>query len=299
MKLLLTGKNGQVGFELQRSLAILGQVIAVDQEDCNLAQGASVARLVQQVQPDIIVNAAAATAVDQLETNPDLAFAVNATATGILAQEAAKTGALVVHYSTDYVFDGSQQSPYRETDATNPLNTYGQSKLKGELLLAQATSRFLILRTSWVVGAHGANFAKTILRLAATRDHLRIVSDQIGVPTSATLLADLTALLVQRYQLTGPSSFPFGIYHVAPSGETNWYDYARLVISEALAKNQPLKVQPQDVVPITSAEYPTPARRPANSRLDTQLFRKTFSLHLPPWQDGVRRELRHMLGTND
>lgn len=298
MKLLLTGKNGQVGFELQRSLALLGQVIAIDQEECNFAQGESVARLVQQVQPDVIVNAAAATAVDHLESDPDLAFAVNATAPNILAQEAAKTGALVVHYSTDYVFDGTQKNPYRETDLPNPLNVYGQSKLKGEHLLAQATSRFLILRTSWVVGAHGANFAKTILRLAATRDHLRIVSDQVGVPTSATLLADITAWLIHHYQHLGPSSFPCGTYHVVPSGKTSWYDYAQLVLSEAIAKNRTFKIQPQSIVPITTADYPTPARRPANSCLDTQLFRDTFSLNLPPWQEGVHRELQHILGTD-
>ena len=295
MKLLLTGKNGQVGFELQRALAPLGEVRAVGSAECDLADEAAVRALVREFAPDVIVNPAAYTAVDRAEAEPDRAAAVNARAPEVLGEEAARLGATVIHFSTDYVFDGESPRPYRESDAPNPQGVYGATKLAGERALAAATSRHLILRTSWVVGAHGANFAKTMLRLAAERDELKVVADQYGAPTSAALLADLTAHLVRQLQREGADDFPYGLYHVAGGGETNWCDYARFVIEEALATDKSLKTRPGSVLAITTAEYPTPARRPANSRLDTSSFREAFGLMLPPWQDGVRHILRQIL----
>ena len=295
MKILVTGKSGQVGFELQRALAPLGTVFAVDQLECDLADAAAIRALLQRLQPDIIVNPAAYTAVDNAETNREIAFAVNSKAPRILGEEAAKLGALVIHYSTDYVFDGSKLGAYSEGDTPAPKSVYGQSKLDGEVALAHANPRHVILRTSWVVGAHGANFAKTMLRLAAERDRLAVVADQFGSPTSAALLADITAHLVGRYQRTSTGDFPFGTYHVAAGGETTWCEYARFVIGEALAAGKRLKAIPETVSALSSAEYPTPAVRPANSRLNTQHFRDTFGLHLPHWHEGVRHVLQQIL----
>jgi dTDP-4-dehydrorhamnose reductase len=292
VRILVTGKNGQVGFELQRALAPLGEVRAVGSAECDLADEAAVRALVRGFAPDVIVNPAAYTAVDRAESEPDQAAAVNARAPAVLGEEATRLGATVIHFSTDYVFDGESERPYRESDPTNPQSVYGATKVAGERALAAATPRHLILRTSWVVGAHGANFAKTMLRLAAERDALRVVADQYGAPTSAALLADLTAHLVRQLQREGADGFPYGLYHVAGGGETNWCDYARFVIEEALAAGKPLKTRPESVIAITTAEYPTPARRPANSRLDATSFREAFGLVLPPWQDGVR----HILG---
>jgi dTDP-4-dehydrorhamnose reductase len=295
MKLLLTGKNGQVGFELQRSLAPLGEVRAVGSTECDLADESAVRALVREFAPDVIVNPAAYTAVDRAESEPDRATAVNARAPAVLGEEAARLGATVIHFSTDYVFDGESPRPYRESDPANPQGVYGATKFAGERALAVATSRHLILRTSWVVGAHGANFAKTMLRLAAERDELRVVADQYGAPTSAALLADLTAHLVRQLQREGADGFPYGLYHVAGGGETNWCEYARFVIKEALSTGKSLKTRPESVIAITTAEYPTPASRPANSRLDTSSFREAFGLMLPPWQDGVRHILQQIL----
>jgi len=295
VKILLTGKNGQVGFELQRSLAPLGEVRAVGSAECDLADESAVRALVRESAPDVIVNPAAYTAVDRAESEPDRAAAVNARAPEVLGEEATRLGATVIHFSTDYVFDGESPRPYRESDPANPQGVYGATKLAGERALAAATSRHLILRTSWVVGAHGANFAKTMLRLAAERDELRVVADQYGAPTSAALLADVAAHLVRQLQREGADGFPYGLYHVAGGGETSWYDYARFVLEEALASGRPLKTRPESVQAITTAEYPTPARRPANSRLDTSSFREAFGLMLPPWQDGVRHILQQIL----
>jgi len=297
MKILLTGKNGQLGFELQRALATLGDVHAVGQLECDLGDADALRALVRSVNPDVIVNPAAYTAVDKAESDRDRAFAVNATAPGVLGEEAARLGALVIHYSTDYVFDGAKQGAYLETDAPAPQGVYGSSKLAGERLLAAANPRHLVLRTSWVVGAHGGNFAKTMLRLAAQRDRLTVVADQVGAPTSAALLADLTAHLVRQHAqaaAAGQGTFPYGVYHVAAGGETSWYDYARFVLAEAQAAGKVLKAGPDAVAPLTTAEYPTPAKRPANSRLDTTAFRSAFGLRLPHWQDGVRHVLRQI-----
>ena len=295
MKLLVTGKNGQVGFELTRALSVLGEVVAVDRQTCDMTKADAIRALVQQVKPDVIVNAAAYTAVDKAESEKEIANAVNAIAPGILGEEAAKLNALVVHYSTDYIFDGSKSGAYTENDTPNPQSAYGQSKLDGERALVKANPRHLILRTSWVYGAHGGNFAKTMLRLAADRDKLTVVADQFGAPTSASLLADLTAQLIGRYSREGGEKFPYGIYHAVNNGETHWCDYARFVIATALAAGKALKTTPDNIAPITTAQYPTPAKRPANSRLDTQHFRDTFSLRLPPWQESMQHVLQQIL----
>jgi dTDP-4-dehydrorhamnose reductase len=294
MRILVTGRNGQVGFELERALAPLGEVVGVDQSDCDLSNPKAIRELVRSVAPDVIVNPAAYTAVDKAESDPATAFAVNARAPGILGEEAARLGAMVVHYSTDYVFNGAKEGAYSEEDRPDPQSVYGRSKYEGELALAQASPRHLILRTSWVVGAHGSNFAKTMLRLAGERDRLSVVADQFGAPASAALLADLTAHLVRQYQ-GEQLSFPYGTYHVTASGETSWYEYARFVINEAQAAGQALKATANEVAPLSTAQYPTPAKRPANSRLDTTRFRETFGLRLPPWQEGVRHVLRQIL----
>jgi dTDP-4-dehydrorhamnose reductase len=295
MKILLTGKNGQLGFELQRALAPLGEVVAVGTQDCNLADADALRDLVRRVAPDVIVNPAAYTAVDKAESDQATARAVNAVAPAILGEEGARLGALVLHYSTDYVFDGTKEGAYTEADAPAPQSVYGRTKLEGEQGLAAANPRHLILRTSWVVGAHGGNFAKTMLRLAGERDKLSVVADQFGAPTPAALLADLSAHLVREHARTGDAGFPYGTYHVAASGETSWHGYAQFVIGEALAAGTTLKATVDAVAPLTTAEYPTPARRPLNSRLDTSRFRMTFDLRLPPWQEGVRHVLRQIL----
>jgi len=295
MKILLTGKNGQVGFELQRALAPLGEIFAVDQPECNLADGPAIRDLVRSFKPDVIVNPAAYTAVDKAESEPELAHAINTVAPGVLGEEAARQGAWVVHYSTDYVFDGIKPGAYTEDDLTNPQSVYGRTKKAGELAIQQSGVRHLIFRTSWVVGAHGRNFAKTILRLAVERESLNVVADQYGAPTSAALLADVTAQLVRQQQREGGDRFRFGLYHLVAGGETNWCDYARFVLSEALAAGKSLKLLPDSIRAITSSEYPTPAKRPANSRLDTSKLRSTFDVELPNWQNGVRHILQQIL----
>lgn len=295
MKILLTGKNGQVGFELQRSLAPLGTVVAVDASDADLADAGAVRQLIRSVKPNVIVNPAAYTAVDKAESQSDLAYAINAVAPGVIGEEAERLQALVVHYSTDYVFDGHRVGAYLETDATDPQSVYGLSKREGERALQEATTRHLILRTSWVVGAHGHNFARTMLRLAAERDTLAVVADQWGAPTSAALLADVTAQLIRQWQRELDQDFAYGLYHVVAGGETNWCDYARFVIAEAVAAGKSVRVLPEAVQAIATQDYPTPARRPSNSRLDTQKFRDTFGLVLPDWQQGLRHILQQIL----
>lgn len=295
MKILLTGKNGQLGFELQRALAPLGEVVAVGTQDCNLADAEALRDLVRRVAPDVIVNPAAYTAVDKAESDEATARAVNAIAPAILGEEGAKLGALVLHYSTDYVFDGMKHGAYTECDVPAPQSVYGRTKLEGELGLAAANPRHLILRTSWVVGGHGSNFAKTMLRLASERDKLAVVADQFGAPTAATLLADVSAHLVREYARARRTSFPYGTYHVAAGGETTWHGYAQFVIGEALAAGTALKATVDAIAPLTTEQYPTPAKRPPNSRLDTTRFRMTFDLRLPNWQEGVCHVLQQIL----
>lgn len=295
MKILLTGKNGQVGFELQRALAPLGEVVAVDQHECDLSNPDAIRQLVAKVAPQVIINPAAYTAVDKAESEPQLAQAINGTAPGVFGEEAARLGALVIHYSTDYVFDGCVSGAYLELDTPNPQSVYGKSKLAGEKALQASGADHLIFRTSWVFGAHGANFAKTMLRLAAEREGLKIVADQFGAPTSAALLADVTAQVLGQYKRDGRTGFPFGLYHLVAGGCTTWHEYAQTVVRAALAAGKPLKLTADDIVPITTADYPLPAPRPANSRLDTQRLRETFGLELPAWQSGLGHVLQQIL----
>lgn len=295
MKLLITGKNGQVGFELQRALAPLGEIVAVDYEDCNLANPDSIRKLLSDICPDVIINPAAYTAVDRAEVEQEMAYAVNAVAPGIFGEEAAKAGALVIHYSTDYVFDGAKQGAYTEDDQPNPQSIYGKSKLAGEQALLASKANHLIFRTSWVFGAHGANFAKTMLRLAAEKDSLNVVADQYGAPTSAALLADVTAQVLSCYRRQGRAGFPFGLYHLTASGVTTWHEYAQTVIAAAILSGKQVKLRPENIRAITTAEYPVPAPRPANSQLDTQHLRDTFGFVLPAWQAGLNHVLQQIL----
>ncbi|MEK8045661.1 dTDP-4-dehydrorhamnose reductase [Ideonella margarita] len=288
MKILLLGLNGQVGWELQRALAPLGELHALDrQQGGDLAQTEALAALVRKLAPNVIVNAAAHTAVDRAESEPDLARTLNATAPGVLADEAARLGALLVHYSTDYVFDGSGTEPRTEDAATKPLSVYGRTKLEGEELIRASGCRHMIFRTSWVYGARGGNFAKTMLRLAAERDALNVIADQIGAPTGADLIADVTAHAVRAPQT--------GTYHLVAGGETSWHGYASLVIEWARAKGVPLKVAADAVKAIPTSAYPTPAQRPLNSRLSTSKLEQAFGLQLPHWQPGVLRMLAEVV----
>ncbi len=292
MKILLLGKGGQVGWELQRALAPLGEIVALDHDSTELAgdfsRPESLAATVQAVRPAVIVNAAAHTAVDKAESEPELARAINALSPGVLAREAAAIGALLIHYSTDYVFDGSGQTPRTEDAPTAPLSTYGRTKLEGEELIRASGCRHAIFRTSWVFAARGGNFARTMLRLAAERDALNVIDDQIGAPTGADVLADVTAHAIRRL-LADPALS--GTYHLVAGGETSWYGYARHVIEWARAHGKPIKVAPEAIRPIPTSAYPTPAARPLNSRLDTTKLRHAFDLTLPHWQAGVDRML--------
>ncbi|KQV95914.1 dTDP-4-dehydrorhamnose reductase [Rhizobacter sp. Root1221] len=295
MKILLLGKNGQVGWELQRALAPLGDVVALDRRSspaADLSQPESLAALVQSVRPDVIVNAAAHTAVDKAESEPDLARAVNTTAPAVLAREAAALGAWLVHYSTDYVFDGSGTAPWTENAPVAPLSVYGHSKADGEAAIRLSGCKHLILRTSWVYAARGGNFAKTMLRLARERDRLTVISDQFGAPTGAELLADVAAHAVRVARQRPEVS---GTYHAVAAGETTWHGYASHVIEHARAAGQAIKVPQGAIDPVPTSAFPTPARRPANSRLDTTRLRQTFGLTLPPWQQGVDRMLAEVL----
>jgi len=296
MRILLLGKNGQVGWELQRALAPLGEVIALDRHGgqglCgDLADLEGLVATLRMLNPEVIVNAAAYTAVDKAESEPELALRINGEAPGLLAREAARMGAWLVHYSTDYVFDGSGEQPWREEAPTGPLSTYGRSKLAGEAAIAAHGAKALVFRTSWVYAARGGNFAKTMLRLARERDQLRVIADQIGAPTGAELIADVTAhALRQALGSTNGASLG-GVYHLAAAGETSWFDYARFVLQQAEQAGEALKVGAEQVEAIPTSAYPTPAQRPLNSRLDTTKLRETFGLHLPNWQDGVARML--------
>ena len=294
MKLLLLGKGGQVGWELQRSLAPLGDVVALDHDSTEMHADFSrpneLADTVRKVQPQVIVNAAAHTAVDKAESEPELARKLNATAPGVLAAAAREVGAWMVHYSTDYVFDGSGNRPWREEDATGPLSVYGQTKLEGEQLVARNCPHHLIFRTSWVYGARGGNFAKTMLRLAKERDRLTVIDDQFGAPTGAELLADVTAHAIREVLRDSGKA---GLYHLVASGETTWNGYARFVLEQARAAGVELKATAVDAV-ATSA-FPTPARRPQNSRLATEKLQRTFGLTLPHWEQGVARMLSETL----
>ena len=300
MKILLLGREGQVGWELQRSLAPLGELVALGRNAQDNPQGLcgdfsdleGLAHTVRTVAPTVIVNAAAHTAVDKAESEPALAHTLNALAPGVLAQEAQKLGAWLVHYSTDYVFDGSGDTPWKETDATGPLSVYGSTKLEGERAVALC-ERHLIFRTSWVFGARGGNFAKTMLKLAQTRETLQVINDQYGAPTGADLLADVTAHAIRqamRPLAVQPQSVA-GIYHLAAAGVTTWFEYANYVIARTVIAQPAIKIVANEVRPVATSAFPTPARRPHNSRLNTAKLQTIFNLQLPHWKSGVARML--------
>lgn len=296
MKILLFGKGGQVGWELQRSLAPLGDLVAVDfdtREFCgDFTHLDGIAETIRAVVPDVIVNAAAHTAVDKAENEPEAARTVNALAPAAIASEASRLGAWLVHYSTDYVFDGSGSRPWVETDDTRPLNVYGSTKLEGEVAICNSGCNYLIFRTSWVFAARGGNFARTMLRLAQERDRLTVIDDQTGAPTGADLLADVTAHAIRTAMHRKEVA---GLYHLVAAGETSWFGYARFVLDFARETGLKLKVDPEEIVPVPSSAFPSPAQRPKNSRLNAAKLQTTFDLRMPPWQAGVVRMLTEVL----
>jgi dTDP-4-dehydrorhamnose reductase len=303
MKILLLGKNGQVGWELQRSLAPLGRVLALDRNSHghtvdtadffgDLSQPERLAQTVRTFQPDVIVNAAAHTAVDKAESEPELARTLNALAPAALAKAAADVGAWLVHYSSDYVFNGAGDRPWQEGDATGPLSVYGHTKLEGEQAILASGCRHLILRTSWVYAARGGNFAKTMLRLAAERERLTVIDDQWGAPTGADLIADVTAIAI-RSALQQPDLS--GVYHLVASGETTWHGYASHVVAQARHLQPDIGLKVSEIAPVPTSAFPTPAQRPLNSRLNTRKLQQAFGLVLPPWQQGVDRLLTEIL----
>ena len=298
MKILLLGKNGQVGWELQRSLAPLGQVLALDRHSTDfcgdLSHPERLAQAVHDWRPDVIVNAAAHTAVDKAESEPDLARCLNATAPAALAQAAAAIGAWLVHYSTDYVFNGQGEQAWQEGDATGPLSVYGQTKLEGEQAIVASGCKHLIFRTSWVYAARGGNFAKTMLRLAGERERLTVIDDQHGAPTGADLIADVTAHALVHAMIDTAAGLS-GIYHLVAAGETSWHGYASHVIAQARQIQPVLALKVTDIAPVPTSAFPTPAKRPLNSRLSTHKLHQAFGMVLPPWQQGVNRMLAEIL----
>lgn len=313
--ILLTGKNGQVGWELQRTIAPLGNVIALGRQEMDLADPDSIRRVIREIKPNLIINAAAYTAVDKAEEEPELAMAVNGTAVGVLAEEAKKRNALFIHYSTDYIFDGTKPTPYTEEDEPNPINAYGRSKLAGEEAIKQTDCEHIIFRTSWVYAARGNNFLKTILRLAREQDELKAVADQFGAPTSAELIADVTALTLYRINANPTQEPPLPLkegwgegfnqivanklsdtYHLVASGETSWHGYSQLVLETAIKNGHNLRISPDQVIPIKTADYPLPAKRPANSTLDTIKLCQTFGVTLPPWEFHIKRAVAEIVG---
>ena len=297
MTILLLGKNGQLGWELQRSLAPLAPLVALDRQGegalCgDLGDLDGLAATVRAVRPTVIVNAAAHTAVDRAEGEPELAWRINAAAPAVLAREGAACGALLVHYSTDYVFDGSGDAPWAEDAPTGPLNVYGHTKLAGEQAIRAEGCAHLIFRTSWVYAARGGNFARTMLRLAQERERLTVVGDQWGAPTGAELIADVSAHAIRQWRQRPQDA---GTYHLAAAGATTWFEYAKYVLTQARKAPEDIKLIVNEVVPVATSAYPTPARRPHNSRLDTRKLQSVFGLTLPPWQDGLRRLLTEII----
>lgn len=300
MKMLLFGKNGQLGWELQRSLSLLGTVVALNRHGIqgvcgDLADITGLRRTIRQIRPDVVINAAAYTQVDRAEQEPELASLINAKAPSVIAEEVEALGGLLVHYSTDYVFNGSGRRPWKENDPTEPLSQYGVSKRDGEIGIQESNCRYVILRTSWVYSALGNNFIKTMLRLAKERKTLNVINDQIGAPTGADLLADATAHILiamqKREDLCG------GIYHLAANGETSWYGYARHIFEQL--KIQGMEFQLKELNPIPAMDYPLPAKRPYNSRLNIDKVEKEFGLCMPRWQDGVSRMLKEWVEKNN
>jgi dTDP-4-dehydrorhamnose reductase len=291
MRILLTGKNGQVGRELRRALPA-GEVIALGRQELDLASPDAIRRTVRDTKPDVIVNAAAYTAVDRAESEPELAAAVNGTAPGILAEEAQRIGAFLVHYSTDYVFDGTKDTPYTEDDTPNPLNAYGRSKLEGENAIRASSVSHYIFRTSWVYAAHGHNFLNTILRLARERRELKIVDDQLGSPTWARTIAEATATALLSTQYRDYS----GLYHLSATSAVTWFDFAKAILAEI--KTLRLDLRLPALIPITTSEYPLPAQRPANSCLDNTRLHTTLGLSTPGWPVSLKQCMREILPPN-
>lgn len=296
---MLTGAQGQVGWELARSLQPIGEVVALDKKSCDLSQPETLPALVHDIRPDVIVNAAAYTAVDKAEDEEGLATTVNAQSVGILAEEARKADALMVHYSTDYVFSGTKSQPYTEDDAPDPVNVYGRSKLAGERYIQESGARHVIFRTSWVYTRRRNNFIKTIQRLAAEKDSLNVVADQIGAPTSAELIADVTLLSLYRLSQQDRTDNPInGIYNLTPRSHTSWYDLAVYIVKEMLGYESRLKLSPENIHPIAATDYPTKAARPANSRLDVNKLEAALGIILPTWDKGVSRTISDTISCN-
>jgi dTDP-4-dehydrorhamnose reductase len=288
MKILVTGCNGQVGFELARTLLPLGEIFAFSREQFDLTNLENCRATIQEIKPDVIINAAAYTAVDKAETERKTVFLINEKAVAVLAEEAKKLNALLIHYSTDYIFDGTKDAPYNEGDETNPLNVYGESKLAGEKAIQQSGVDYLILRTTWVFASRGQNFVKSILRLAAEREELNIVADQIGAPTSARFIAETTAhILRQTQQERNAKTFTSAIYNLTNSGETSWHGFAEKIVE--LAKQQNIELKNRIINPIPTSAYPTPAKRPLNSRLSNQKLTQHFNLKMPSWETVLER----------
>jgi dTDP-4-dehydrorhamnose reductase len=293
MRILVTGKDGQLGGELARLFPPDFEVVSAGRATCDLSSQQAIRDLVRQIKPEVIVNAAAYTAVDKAESEPDLCFAVNAAAPRVLAEEAARLDALLVHYSTDYVFDGQKTEPYTESDPICPLGVYGASKAEGETAIAASAGRWLVLRTSWVYAPQGKNFLRTILRLAAERRELRVVDDQTGSPTSAESIAAATVRLVEKYA-SRQAAVPSGVYHMTASGSTSWCGFARAILATA---NLATAVPNPQVVAISTAEYPTPASRPKNSVLSNEKFAQAFDFRLTPWQEQLEGVIERVRAT--
>lgn len=283
MKILLLGSNGQLGYELSRALPSLGEIKACSRSDVDLADSQSIIGTLDAFQPDVVVNAAAYTAVDKAEGEREPAFKVNAEAVGILASETTKRDIWLIHYSTDYVFDGTKTEPYSEADTTNPINVYGESKLAGEQAVTASGCKHLIFRTSWVIGKDGNNFAKTILRLASERDNLSVINDQFGVPSSPLLISKVTVDAIEA--IKNSKNWPSGIYHLVPKGETTWFGLAEVLLKHASDSNLDLSINASQLKAITTAEYPATAKRPLNSRLNTDKLARCLSFELPDWKD--------------
>ena len=295
-RILITGSNGQVGFELQRSLAMLGECICLDRQQLDLANTAQIASVLDHYQPDIIANPAAYTAVDKAESETDLAHRINTAAPAAMAEWAARHHALLLHYSTDYVFDGNKIDPYLEDDPTNPQSVYGLSKWQGEDAIRSSGAAHIILRTSWVVGAHGNNFLKTIMRLARERDSLNVVADQVGAPTPAALIADVSAHIIKQWQGQQDSTL-LGTYHLSSSGHTSWHGYAQYLLALAERYDVTLQLLQPNLHPIPSGAYLTPAKRPSNSRLNCSKIEQNFGLVMPTWQTGVEQVFQQIFNS--
>jgi dTDP-4-dehydrorhamnose reductase len=293
MKILLTGKNGQVGFELQKILSLLGEVIATDREELNLANPEAIRQFIDQVKPDMIINPAAYTAVDKAESEAEMAYQINVTAPEVLASMAAELDIPLIHFSTDYVFDGLKKEAYVETDTTNPQSVYGKTKCEGEEKI-RTHPKHIILRTSWVFGVHGNNFLKTILRLITEKESLNIVGDQWGSPASSSMLGDVTFKIVDTI-FKDKNFNDYGTYHVSNEGVTNWYEYASFIAIEAIQLRLKTKCESNHIHSILTSEYPTVAKRPLNSRLNTDKLKKTFMLELPHWESEVKKVLREII----